>query len=74
VTAEPDTPLPALARRAGRVRLPSIKSVESGKTVIALTVAPDGSKRFEFGQLCAPKSAINPWDMIYSETDQKRPS
>jgi hypothetical protein len=55
----------------------SVKRVEreSGKRVSAFTVAPDGTKRFEFGEPDAPKpDPFNPWDAIYSETDQKRPS
>jgi hypothetical protein len=38
--------------RARRIRLPSVKRIEreSGKTVSALTVAPDGSRTYVFGE------------------------
>jgi hypothetical protein len=45
------------ARWARRARLPSVKRIEreSGKTVASITVAPDGSRTYAFGQPEAAK-------------------
>jgi hypothetical protein len=47
------------ARSARRARLPSVKRIEreSGKTVTSITVAPDGSRTYAFGQPEAAKEA-----------------
>jgi hypothetical protein len=54
-------PLPARRDHATpkRVRRPTVAQIEreTGRPVTALTVAPDGSKRFEFGQSEAAKEA-----------------